>query len=135
MPPVECRLVKIVMSESHDHQVVVLREKDGSRQFQIVIGLFEVYAIHRFVNDERLPRPFTHELIGNILSDLDVTIDRVVICDLRDSTYYARLILKQNGRTFDIDSRPSDAIALAVQAGAPLFVEEAVLARAAEDGV
>ena len=133
MPPVECRLVKIVMSESHDHQVVVLREKDGARQFQIVIGLFEIYAIHRFVNEEPLPRPFTHELIGNILNDLDVTVDRVVICDLRDRTYYARLILKQNGRTFDIDSRPSDAIALAVQADAPLFVEEAVLERAAED--
>ena len=78
-------------------------------------------------------RPLTHELIGNILRDLDITIDRVIISDLRDRTYYARLILKQNGRTFDIDSRPSDAIALAVQADAPLFVEEAVLERAAED--
>jgi len=127
MPLVECRLAKIVMSETHDRQAVVLEEVEGDRQFPIIIGFFEVFAIHRTVNNEPLPRPLTHELFGNVLKELGITIDRVVVCDLRDATFYARLILKQDGREFDVDSRPSDAIALAVQTGAPIFVEESVI--------
>ena len=133
MPPVECRLAKVVMSESHDRQIIVLQQKDGERQFPIIIGFFEVYAIHRFVNNEPPPRPLTHELIGNILSSLDVSVDRVVVNDLKDLTFYARIFLKQRDEVFEVDSRPSDAIAIAVQAGAPIFVEEHVLDQASRD--
>jgi len=130
MALVECRLAKVVMSESHDRQVIVLQEVDGARQFPIIIGFFEVFAIHRFVNNNPVPRPLTHELIGNILNGLDVSIEKVIVNELKDMTFYARLILRQDGRTFDIDSRPSDAIALAVQAGAPIFVDEDVIQKA-----
>ncbi len=133
MPLVECRLAKVVMSENHERQAVVLEEKDGSRRFPILIGFFEVLAIHRFVNNEVPPRPLTHELIGNICRGLGVTIERVVINDLREMTFFARLVLKQNGKTFDVDSRPSDAIALAVQMDAPIFVEEEVIQKASQD--
>jgi bifunctional DNase/RNase len=115
------------MSEGHDQHVVVLKERDGDRQFPILIGMYEVYAIHRTVNDRPPPRPMTHELFGNVLHSLDVTIEKVIVNDLKQNTFYARLMLRQDGKTYDVDSRPSDAIALAVQTGAPIFVEEAVL--------
>jgi len=133
MALVECRLSKVVMSESHDRQVIVLEEVNGTRKFPILIGFFEVLAIHRFVSGEKPPRPLTHELIGNICRGLNVTLERVIINDLREMTFYARLILKQDGRTVDVDSRPSDAIALAVQMGAPVFVEEEVIEKASRD--
>ena len=133
---VECELAQLVMGEMQDHGVVELKEKNGDRRLSIVIGLWEIYAIHRCVHNEPIPRPMTHELFGNVLDALGVTIERAVINDLRvlenasDGTFFGRLIVKQNGKTFDIDSRPSDAIALAVQKGAPIFVEESVLREA-----
>ena len=133
MPLVECRLAKIVRRESHDGQVVVLEEVGGSRRFPIIIGIFEVFAIQRFVNDERPPRPFTHELIGNICRALNVSIEKIVINELRDRTFYARLVLKQDGKLYDVDSRPSDAIALAAMTGARIFVEEEVIKAASQD--
>ena len=130
MSLVECELVRVVMSEGHDQHVVMLKEKDGERTFPIVIGMFEVYAIHRTINERPPPRPMTHELFGSALDALGVTVERIIVNDLRDNTFYGRIILKQNGEAFELDSRPSDAIALAVQKGAPIFVEESVLARA-----
>jgi hypothetical protein len=133
MAQVPCKLAKIVMSENHDRQIVVLEEEDGTRKFPIIIGFFEVFAIHRFVNNEVPPRPLTHELIGNICRGLDVEVERIVVSELKDMTFYARLILSQDGHTFDVDSRPSDAIAIAMQMDAPIFVEEDVLTRASQD--
>ncbi len=139
MSLVECELAQLVTSETRDHGVVELKEKDGERRLPIVIGLWEIYAIHRRVHNEPPPRPMTHELFGNVLDALGVTIERVVINDLRvlensrEGTFFGRLIVKQDGKTFDIDSRPSDAIALAVQKGAPIFVEESVLHEASQE--
>jgi bifunctional DNase/RNase len=127
MPEIECKLSKILMSETNDHQVIYLKEKGGPRYFPIMIGIFEVFAIHRIINKEPPPRPLTHELIGNIFEALSVEVERVVVNDLVDGTFYARLVLGQNGRSFEVDSRPSDAITLAVQRNAPIFVEEHVL--------
>lgn len=132
MPLIECELAQLVMSETQDRHVVTLKETDGDRTIQIWIGLWEVYAIHRTVNEERPVRPMTHELFGNVLDELGVEIERIIISELRGKTFFGRLILKQDGQTFDIDSRPSDAIALAVQKGAPIFVEEAVLEEASK---
>ena len=133
MPLVECELARVVMSESHDHQVVVLKEKGGERIVPIAIGLFEVFAIHRTINNEPPPRPMTHELFGNVLDALGVKIERVVVTELREVVYIGLLVLRMNGKTYEIDSRPSDAIALAVQKGAPIFVEDAVLTQASQD--
>jgi bifunctional DNase/RNase len=127
MALVECELARVVMSETQDRQFVVLKEKDGERRMAIVIGPYEVFAIHRVINDQPTPRPLTHELLSSVLDALGVKIEKVVICDLRSSTFYGRLILTRDGETYDLDSRPSDAIVLAVHKGAPIFVEEAVL--------
>lgn len=135
MALVECKLSRVVMSEVHDHHIIVLQEKEGERKFPIIVGFFEVHAIHRTINSEPPPRPLTHELLGTVLKELGVTVDRVVVNDLREGTFYARLLLKQDGKEFDMDSRPSDAIALAVQAQAPIFVDERVLERAARDSI
>jgi len=134
MALVECELARVVMSETQDRQVIVLKEKNGERMLPILIGTFEVFAIHRTINNQPPPRPLTHELFGSVLDALGVQIERVVVNDLRDMTFFGRIILRQDGKRFDIDSRPSDAIALAVQKGAPIFVEEKVLAEAASTG-
>jgi bifunctional DNase/RNase len=130
MPLVECQLARVVMSETRHEQAIVLRESDGVREMTIVIGLAEVYALHRIVNDEPPPRPLTHELLGAILDALGATVERAVVNKASDRIYYGRLILQQDGRSIDLDSRPSDAIVLATQKGAPIYVEESVLERA-----
>ena len=133
MALVECRLSKVVMSENHDRQVIVLKEIDGERKFPIIIGFLEVFAIHRFVNDEKPPRPLTHELLGNVLDGLDISLERVVVTELKNMTFYADLVLSQEGQEVHIDSRPSDAIAMAVQRGAPILVDEEVISQASQD--
>ncbi len=139
MSLVECELAQLIMNEMRGHGIVELKEKDGERRLPIVIGVWEIDAIRRRVHNQPPPRPLTHELFGNVLDALGVTIERAVINDLRvlensrEGTFFGRLIVKQNGETFDIDSRPSDAIALAVQKGAPIFVEESVLHEASQE--
>jgi len=130
---VECELIRVIMSETRSHQIIVLKEKDGERTMRVAIGPAEAVAIHRAVSGERLPRPMTHELLGVVLDALEAQVLRVVVNDLRDKTFFGRLILSQNGRIHDIDSRPSDAVAIAMQKGAPIFVEEGVLKQASQD--
>ncbi len=125
---IEVQLSRIVIRETSDQQTVYLREKDGSRQFPIVIGLFEAVAIDRCVRERKTKRPMTHELMASLLPALGAKLDRVVISDLRENTFYAKLVLAgAAGSPVEIDSRPSDAIALAVQVAAPIFVEERVI--------
>ena len=108
---VEVELCKIVIAERLDHQVVVLREKDGGRQFPIAIGIHEAVAIDRGVKGIELPRPMTHDLIWNIIEGLDAELEKVVVSDLRDDTFFATLHIRQGDRVVEIDSRTSDAIA------------------------
>ena len=124
---VEMELTRILIAETRDGQIIVLREKNGTRAFPIVIGYFEASAIDRHVKEVPMPRPLTHDLLTSVIKAFGGTLERVVINDLRDNTFYGRLIIKRDGETLDIDSRPSDAIALAVQNSAPIFVEEHVL--------
>jgi bifunctional DNase/RNase len=133
VPLVECELNRVILSETQSHQIIVLKEKGGERAMRVLIGPAEAVAIHRAVTGERLPRPMTHELFGQVLDALGAAVEQVVINDLHDGTFFGRLILQQDGHTYDIDSRPSDAVALAVQKGAPIFVEEVVLAQASKD--
>lgn len=134
MALVECELTRVVMSETRQKQVIVLKERGGERQVPIVIGWTEVFAIHRFINDEAPPRPLTHELFGRVLDALGVTVERVVVNALSEGTYFGRLVLKRDGQLYDVDSRPSDAIALATQKKAPIFVDETVLKEASGQG-
>jgi len=127
---VEMELSRIIISENSDSQVIELKEKDGSRSFPIVVGTYEADAIRRGVNDMRMPRPLTHDLLSNVIDNLGVQLERIVICDLRRNTFYAKLILMRKDEVVEVDSRPSDAIALAVARGTPIYVEETVLAGA-----
>jgi len=125
MIPME--LNKIVISETSDEQVVVLKEVNGARSFPIVIGIWEAVAIDRNLKNKKTPRPMTHDLIENVLQGLEARLESVVVHDLRDRTFYAKLMVRRNGKQAEIDSRPSDAIALAVQMRVPIYVEETVL--------
>ena len=125
---IEMQLSRIVIRETSDQQSVHLREKDGSRQFPIVIGMFEAWAIDRRVRDRKTPRPMTHDLMASLVEALGGKLERIVVSDLRNNTFYAKLIFtKPGGETVEVDARPSDAIALAVHLDAPIFVEDRVL--------
>lgn len=117
-----------MLSSQH---VVILREAEAERYLPIWIGSWEAQSIAMKLQGVEAERPLTHDLLATILLDLGVSVRRIVVSDLADETYRARIVLVQGGSDFDIDARPSDAIALAVRVGAPIFATEAVLDRAA----
>ncbi len=124
---VEMQLVRIVISENDDQQVIILKEAKGDRHFPIVIGITEAAAIDRRLKKQVTPRPPTHELLASVIEKLGGVVERVVINDLQDRTFFALLRIKQGEKVLEIDSRPSDAIALGIGTGVPIFVEEKVL--------
>jgi bifunctional DNase/RNase len=109
-------LKRIIISEVHDQQVIMLREVEGERSFPIVIGIFEATSIDRRVKGLPTPRPLTHDLVASVIDNLGGELRDVYISELRDHTYFAKLRIRQNGEMVEVDSRPSDAIALAVTA-------------------
>ncbi len=124
-------LAQIIITETRDQQIIVLRERDGDRVLPIVIGLAEAIAIDRRVKGYQFPRPMTHDLLGNVIEALGGELEKIVINDLRDHTFYAKLLIRQSGELIEVDSRPSDAIALGVAGDTPIYVEEHVF-RAAQ---
>ncbi len=120
-------LSRIMISETSDHQIIVLKEKDGDRSFPIVIGLHEAWAIDRAVKEIPTPRPLTHDLLINVITQLSDGLEKIEISDLKNNTFYAKIIIKQNGSILEVDSRPSDAIALAMQRKTPIYVAKKVL--------
>jgi len=129
---VRMTLSRILISETQDYQLIELREVDGERRFPIVIGLYEAAAIERRLKDVPIQRPQTHELLANTIEELGGKLEKIVINDLRDHTFYAQLVVAQHERTVEIDSRPSDAIALGIANEVPIFVAEHVLDEAAQ---
>ena len=125
---IEMELSKIVIDEKRHDQLIVLKEKGGNRLLPIVIGLNEASAIKLKISGFQPPRPLTHDLLHSIIESLDATIDKIIIDKLEDNTFYAKLILRTgSGQTKSIDARPSDTIALAVRAHAPIFVEDQIV--------
>jgi len=124
---VRCDLVKIMISETEDHQIIVLQESGGQRAFPIVIGFFEAAAIDRRLKGHVLPRPMTHDLLASVIERMGGRLARIVVTDLRHHTFYANLVVESDGDEVHIDARPSDAIALAVANNTPIFVEDHVL--------
>lgn len=120
-------LAQIVISETRDTQIIVLRERDGNRNLPIVIGLTEALAIDRRIKGVQLQRPLTHDLLGNVIESLAAELEKIVINDLQDHTFYAKLVIRQQGELIEVDSRPSDAIALGVASEVPIYVEDHVL--------
>ncbi len=120
-------LVRIIIRETDDQQIIILRERDGDRQFPIVIGIQEAWAIDQRLKGLTKPRPMTHDLLASVIESLDCELERIVIHDLRDHTFYAKLVIRSNGELVEVDARPSDAIALGVACETPIFVSESVL--------
>ena len=125
--PVQMDLRRIIISEIYEQQIILLREVDGERNFSIMIGFFEANSIDRRVKKLPSPRPLTHDLVANVVESLGGELRDIYISDLREHTYYAKLRIRQNGELIEVDSRPSDAIALAVTANVPIYVAEDVL--------
>ena len=127
---IELRIESIRVSLMNYQRVVVLKEKGAERFLPIWIGAAEADAIAVRLQDVSVARPMTHDLFSNALKAFGASVRRVVVNDLNNDTFYARIHIQVNGRSFEIDSRPSDALALAVRAAAPIFAEEAVLEKA-----
>lgn len=119
--------IVIVDSEEDKMSMIVLRELEGERAFPILIGIHEAYAIDRRTKKVAVQRPMTHDLIERMIDDLDCELERIVISELRDSTFYAKLVLRRNGDLVEVDSRPSDAIAVGAGTDTPIFVDDSVL--------
>jgi bifunctional DNase/RNase len=124
---VQVELKRIIITDASDQQVIYLKEVAGERSFPIVIGNNEAYAIDRRLKGQPVPRPQTHELLSSVIERLDAKLERIVINDLQDHTFFARLVIRHQGKTVEIDSRPSDAIALGVANNVPIFVAEHVM--------
>ncbi len=107
--------------------IIILRDSDGQRLLPIWVGVFEANAIALQIENVQTPRPMTHDLLKNIIDDLEAQVQRIVVCELKENTFYATIYLHSRGGTRTIDARPSDAIALALRTRSPIFVEEAVI--------
>lgn len=107
--------------------IIILRDKAEQRVLPIWVGVFEANAIALQIENVTTPRPMTHDLLRNVIHDLKADIQKIVVSDLKDNTFYALIYLLVNGEAMAIDARPSDAIALALRARAPIFVEDTVI--------
>lgn len=124
-------LSKIMIDDRRQEQVIVLHEKDGPRQFPIVISIFEALSIKSHLAGTPPPRPMTHDLLANVIKDLGAQVEQVIVDDLKGNTFHAKLVMRtKDNQQMRIDCRPSDAIALAVRTRAAVFVEEEVFKKA-----
>ncbi|MCX5710025.1 MAG: bifunctional nuclease family protein [Candidatus Omnitrophica bacterium] len=125
---IEMELNKIVIDEKRHDQLIVLKEKNGDRVLPIVIGLAEASAIKLKISGFNPPRPLTHDLLYIAIGELEARIEKIIIDKLEENTFHAKLVIKSaNGEEKIIDARPSDSIALAVRAHAPIFVEDEII--------
>ena len=130
----EMYIDSIRLSPMNYQRVVILKEKDADRYLPIWIGQFEADAIAVKLQEVKVPRPLTHDLLGNVIDAMGGVVKRVEVSDLQNDTFYAKIILEYgdntNGHSKEVDSRPSDALALAVRTNVPIFVDEGVLSKA-----
>ena len=132
MPWVMLELIidSIRVSLMNYQRVVILKEKDSDRYLPIWIGPAEAEAIAVKLQDISVPRPLTHDLLRSIIDNLGASISHILVSDLESDTFYAKIVINVDGKTMDIDSRPSDAIALAVRAKVPIYADSTVLEKA-----
>jgi len=124
---IEMSIKGLMVDPISNMPIVILRDKEGSKTLPIWVGMFEANAIALQIENISTPRPMTHDLLRNVIHDLKASVQKIVVCDLQDSTFYALIYLVLNGEVVAIDARPSDAIALALRTRAPIFVEETVI--------
>jgi len=132
---VEMELCKIKVDEKSDIQTIILKEKKGDRLLAIGIGIAEVNAIKMKLVGVVSPRPLTHDLLNNVIKQLNAAVQKIIIDRLEFNTFFAKIILKVNdNQTKEIDARPSDSIAVALRSNSPIFVSEDVLKAVAASG-
>jgi uncharacterized protein len=127
---VEVKIESIRVSLMSQYRVVILKDAESNRYLPIWIGPYEADAITIHLQDVQVPRPLTHDLVIKVIEELGAKVERVIVSDLHNDTFYARIILTVNGKEVSIDSRPSDAIAVAVRADCSIYVEDDVMDRA-----
>ena len=127
MNVVEVRVNGLILEHKSQQNIVILREAEGERILPIWIGPGEAQAIRRILAEEPFPRPLTHDLLHIIVEGLKAKITRVVIADLRENTFFASVIVERDSELLSVDARPSDSIAIALRAKAPIFVNESLL--------
>jgi len=136
---VRMELSQILITETGELQIIVLKERDGHRRFPIEIGIAEAFAIDRRLKGVTFARPMTHDLLADVIGQLGGELEKIVINDLRDivvdgqlrGTFFARLHIRRDGQMIEVDSRPSDAIALGVASETPIYMKEWILTAAA----
>ena len=126
----EMMIDSIRVSLMNYQRVVILRVKDSDQYLPIWIGPSEADSIALKLQDVEVPRPLTHDLLGSIITSLGATVMHIVVSDLNSDTFYAKIVLTHNGTTMEVDSRPSDAIALAVRTSSPIYAEDVVVHKA-----
>lgn len=127
---VEMSIKGLMVDPITNMPIVILHDADGQRVLPIWMGVFEANAIALQIENVPTPRPMTHDLLRNVIHDLKAVVDKVVVSDLKDNTFYAVIHLAVQGEAVAIDARPSDAIALALRVRAPIFAEDTVIDRA-----
>lgn len=127
---VEMRIKSLAVEADSKHPVMILTDVDESRFLPIWIGVFEADAILQALENVEVARPSTHDLLKSVVGSLDAKLIRVVIHSMKDTTFFATLVLERAGQQIEVDARPSDSVALAVRSGAPIFATENVLAKA-----
>ena len=127
---IEMTIKGFVVDPFTETPIVILKDKDGDHVLPIWVGQCEANAISRLIENVVTPRPMTHDLLRNIITDLDGRVDRIVVSDLKENTFYAIVHLTVRGERVAVDARPSDAIALALRTRAPIMVEESVIENA-----
>jgi bifunctional DNase/RNase len=127
---VEMKVRGLALDPLSNMPIIILRDEDDKRSLPIWVGIFEANAIALELEKISTPRPMTHDLIKNILEAIDARVTKVVVSDLKENTFYAVLHLQVGDTEYTVDSRPSDAIALALRVGAPIYVDEDVVRKA-----
>ncbi len=130
---IEMKVFGLALDEDTQAPVLILKDVDDKASLPIWIGAMEAMAISLTLNDVKLPRPMTHDLLLTTIGDLGARVDRISITSLKEGTFYASITLEKAGKTMDIDARPSDAVALALRAQAPIFVSPQVFTTLSED--
>jgi uncharacterized protein len=130
---VEMKIRGLMMDPQTNNPIVVLKDVNGTAILPIWVGIYEASAIASEIGKEAAPRPMTHDLIRNLLFGLEAAVKKIVVSDLKDDTFYAVIWLERNGELISVDSRPSDALAIALRMDCPIFVDDTVLKTSKEN--
>lgn len=118
---------ELIVDNSNNRPIVILKEKGGERTLPLAIGLLEAPIVANVLKIRKLSRPMTHDLLRNLIDLINIKINKIEICDLRDDTYYALIHITHNGKELHLDARPIDALAIALGKNSPVFVEEEII--------